>query len=542
MLTSVPAIYHALTRHPQFADDRPRRACAGSPTAARRSPPTLVHQIKEAFPSARVGNGFGLTETSSLDHVPARTRRRPSTPTPSASRCRSSTSRIDEPDPETGVGELLVRGPNVVQGYWNKPDATAETFVDGWLHTGDLGRIDDDGLLYIVDRAKDMINRGGENVYSIEVESALAGAPGVGEVAVVGVPDDMMGEKVGAVIVPAGRGLRRRRRCIAHARERIADFKVPQYVAVRDEPLPAQPGRQGAQERSCATRPSGASRCAEGRIRWRRCRPCRAPSTRASWGPSLIHEHVRFRDEAVAENWPGRYDDEAELDAALEAVSARQGARRADDRRPDRDVRRPRRALHGRGRRARPASRSSPAPASTPTTTCRTTSRTATRTQIAELFVEDIEHGHPGHRRARPRSSSAPPTRPGVTEHVEKVHRAGRARERADRRADHGPLAAGRRTPARARSRSSSRRASTRARSRSPTCGDSDDLDYIEGLLDSGVWIGLDRYGLDMFLPMRAAQRDHRRAAAPRPRRPPVPLPGLLRDDRLVPRRRRSRG
>ena len=154
---------------------------------------------------------------------------------------------IDEPDPETGVGELLVRGENVVQGYWNKPEATAETFVDGWLHTGDLARIDDDGLLYIVDRAKDMINRGGENVYSIEVEAALAGAPGVGEAAVVPVPDDMMGEKVGAVIVPGRRELDVDA-VIAHVRERIADFKVPQYVAVRDRAAAAQPRRQGAQE------------------------------------------------------------------------------------------------------------------------------------------------------------------------------------------------------------------------------------------------------------------------------------------------------
>src|SRR5204863_6341823 len=99
-----------------------------------------------------------------------------------------------EEEAEAGVGELLVRGPNVVRGYWNKPEATAETFVDGWLHTGDLARIDDDGLLYIVDRKKDMINRGGENVYSIEVENALAGAPGIGEAAVIPVSDDMMGE------------------------------------------------------------------------------------------------------------------------------------------------------------------------------------------------------------------------------------------------------------------------------------------------------------------------------------------------------------
>jgi long-chain acyl-CoA synthetase len=147
---------------------------------------------------------------------------------------------LDEPDPTTGVGELLVRGENVVQGYWNKPEASHQTFVDGWLHTGDLARIDEGGLLYIVDRAKDMINRGGENVYSIEVESALAGAPGITEAAVVPVPDEMMGEKVGAVIVPAGDDFDIDA-MIGYVRGRIADFKVPQYVAVRAEPLPRSP-------------------------------------------------------------------------------------------------------------------------------------------------------------------------------------------------------------------------------------------------------------------------------------------------------------
>ena len=127
-----------------------------------------------------------------------------------------------------------------MQGYWNKPEATAETFVDGWLHTGDLAQIDQQGLLYIVDRAKDMINRGGENVYSIEVESALAGAPGVVEAAVIPVPDEMMGEKVGAVIVTGPEF--ELDAVIAHVRDRIADFKVPQYVALREEPLPRNPG------------------------------------------------------------------------------------------------------------------------------------------------------------------------------------------------------------------------------------------------------------------------------------------------------------
>jgi acyl-CoA synthetase (AMP-forming)/AMP-acid ligase II len=148
---------------------------------------------------------------------------------------------VDEPDPRTGEGELLVRGPNVVQGYWNKPQATAETFVDGWLHTGDLARIDAEGLLYIVDRKKDMINRGGENVYSIEVENALASAPGVSEAAALGVPDEMMGEKVGAVLVPGAGEQIDIEAVLAYARERLADFKVPQYVALREDPLPRNP-------------------------------------------------------------------------------------------------------------------------------------------------------------------------------------------------------------------------------------------------------------------------------------------------------------
>ncbi|HET9074831.1 MAG TPA: AMP-binding protein [Solirubrobacteraceae bacterium] len=236
-LTSVPAIYHALTRHPRFHETDLSAvrwvSYGGAPIAA-----SAVHAMMAAFPGARLGNGFGLTETSSLTSF---------LPHEDAAEHADSVGyampvvdlAIDAPDPGTGVGELLVRGQNVVVGYWNKPEATAETFTAGWLHTGDLARIED-GRLYIVDRAKDMINRGGENVYSIEVEAALAAAPGVLEVAVIAVPDEMMGEKVGAVIVP-GEGYDTAT-VIAHVRERIADFKVPQYVALREEPLPRNPG------------------------------------------------------------------------------------------------------------------------------------------------------------------------------------------------------------------------------------------------------------------------------------------------------------
>ena len=105
-----------------------------------------------------------------------------------------------------------------------------------------LRRIDDRGLVYIVDRAKDMINRGGENVYSVEVENALAGAPAVAEAAVVGVPDSVMGEKVGAVLVPLPGAEVDARAIITHCRERLADFKVPQFLSIRSEPLPRNPG------------------------------------------------------------------------------------------------------------------------------------------------------------------------------------------------------------------------------------------------------------------------------------------------------------
>ncbi|HEX9260108.1 MAG TPA: AMP-dependent synthetase, partial [Acidimicrobiales bacterium] len=142
----------------------------------------------------------------------------------------------------TGVGELLIRGQNVVSGYWNKPEQTAATFVDGWLRTGDLARVDDDGFVQIVDRKKDMVNRGGENVYCVEVENALIQHPSVFEVAVMGVPDTMMGEKVGAVIVPQPGATIDAQELRQWAKSQIADFKVPQFISLRDEPLPRNPG------------------------------------------------------------------------------------------------------------------------------------------------------------------------------------------------------------------------------------------------------------------------------------------------------------
>ncbi|MFC5995724.1 class I adenylate-forming enzyme family protein [Pseudonocardia hispaniensis] len=240
LLTSAPAIYALAVAQPNVAEFDvsavTRVAYGGSPIA-----PSLVRRIQDRFPNARVGNGFGLTETSSIatflphewaaEHVESVGFAAPVVDL-----------SLDPVDPASEVGELLIRGPNVVAGYWNKPDATRETFVEGWLRSGDLARIDAQGLVYIVDRVKDMINRGGENVYCVEVENALAGAPGVADAAVVPVPDEVLGEKVGAVVVPLPGNEFDADRVVAYLRERLADFKVPQFFAVRTELLPRNPG------------------------------------------------------------------------------------------------------------------------------------------------------------------------------------------------------------------------------------------------------------------------------------------------------------
>ena len=132
------------------------------------------------------------------------------------------------------VGELVVRGPSLMSGYWNRPDATAETIVNGWLHTGDLGRMTDDGIIYLLDRTKDMIISGGSNVYAAEVEQVLSAHESVGEVAVIGVPDDLWGELVVAVVVPAAAAALDTASLDAHCRVTLAGYKVPRRYVIVD--------------------------------------------------------------------------------------------------------------------------------------------------------------------------------------------------------------------------------------------------------------------------------------------------------------------
>jgi acyl-CoA synthetase (AMP-forming)/AMP-acid ligase II len=138
-------------------------------------------------------------------------------------------------------GEILVRGDQVMAGYWDDADATAAAIVDGWLRTGDLGRLDPDGILYVVDRSKDIVITGGENVSSREVEDVLADHPAVGQVAVIGIPDERWGEAVCAVVVPRQGADVVLADLVAHTRGRLGGFKQPRRLVLVDQ-LPVNAG------------------------------------------------------------------------------------------------------------------------------------------------------------------------------------------------------------------------------------------------------------------------------------------------------------
>ena len=140
------------------------------------------------------------------------------------------------------AGEVWTRSPCVMKGYWGKPKETSEAVTaDGWLRTGDIGQVDDEGYLYLTDRLKDMIISGGENIYPAEVENVLHSYPGVRQAAAIGVPDERWGEVVKAIVVPEVGAQLEPQAIIDFTRARLAHFKCPTYVELRDEPLPLNP-------------------------------------------------------------------------------------------------------------------------------------------------------------------------------------------------------------------------------------------------------------------------------------------------------------
>jgi long-chain acyl-CoA synthetase len=210
-------------------------------------PPALIARARQAFPRCRLFQGYGQTETApnvsmllDIYHDPDGS---------CASKIASAGQPVftvevkivdseDQEVPPGTVGEIIARGPNIMAGYWNKPQETAHALRGGWMHTGDIGYMDADGFLFIVDRANDMVISGGENIYSAEVERVIYQHPAVAMCAVIGVPHEKWGETVHAVVVPKQGHTVSDGEVISFCRQHIAGYKCPRSVEIRSEPLP----------------------------------------------------------------------------------------------------------------------------------------------------------------------------------------------------------------------------------------------------------------------------------------------------------------
>jgi long-chain acyl-CoA synthetase len=212
-------------------------AFGGSPSADE-----LQRKIRETFPNVKATtNAYGLTESSSVatsiggeDALRKPTSVGPPVPTAELKIVDSSGATL----PQGATGAVCIKGPIIMAGYWNKPEATAETVRDGWLHTGDIGHIDDEGFLFITDRAKDMIIRGGENIYCVEIENRLVENPRIADAAIIGVPHPELGEEVKAVVQVEPGETVTEAEVKAWVAETLANFKVPTYVDVQTDKLP----------------------------------------------------------------------------------------------------------------------------------------------------------------------------------------------------------------------------------------------------------------------------------------------------------------
>ncbi|MDQ6803811.1 MAG: long-chain fatty acid--CoA ligase [Actinomycetota bacterium] len=236
----VPTMYNAMLHHPEAAnfDTSTLEVCASGGAAM---PVEVMHGFEEKF-GCKVLEGYGLSETSpvaSFNH-PDRERKAGSIGTP-VEDVDMKVVDDDGHDLPTGeVGEIVIRGHNVMKGYWNRPDATAEAIRDGWFHSGDMAKIDEDGYFFIVDRKKDMIIRGGYNVYPREIEEVLYEHPAVREVAVVGVPHHELGEEIGAAVALKEGAEVTTNELRQYVKDQVAAYKYPRFVWLVED-LPKGP-------------------------------------------------------------------------------------------------------------------------------------------------------------------------------------------------------------------------------------------------------------------------------------------------------------
>jgi long-chain acyl-CoA synthetase len=241
--TMVPTMIGMMLNHPDFAPAR-IQSLQSLTYGASPMPAALLDRLLALLPNLELTQGYGMTESSSVltflgseHHTPGNPRLR------SVGRAvpgveLSIQNEAGEILPTGETGEVCAKGGNLMTEYWHRPEATEEAFRGGWYHTGDAGYLDEEGYLFLVDRVKDMIISGGENVYSVEVENAISTHPAVDQVAVIGIPHETWGEQVHAVVVTTADATVTAEEIIAHARTSIAGYKVPKSVEFRDEPLP----------------------------------------------------------------------------------------------------------------------------------------------------------------------------------------------------------------------------------------------------------------------------------------------------------------
>lgn len=239
----VPTMIGMLLQHSDFRAER-LRSLRVLVYGASPMPQGLLQEALAQLPHVDLIQAYGQTEMApALTALPAAYHKPDSTKLRSAGRavigCELRIVSGDGDDLPAGeVGEIVARSPGCMQGYWNLPEQTASTLIDGWVHTGDGAYRDEDGFIFIVDRLKDMIVTGGENVFSAEVESAISTHPDVAEVAVVGIPSEKWGEAVHAIVVPRPGDEVTEAEIIAHCKTLIANYKWPRSVTIREEPLP----------------------------------------------------------------------------------------------------------------------------------------------------------------------------------------------------------------------------------------------------------------------------------------------------------------
>ncbi len=246
----VPTVAMQIINHPDF-DKYDTSSVKSVAYGGAPAPPELVRRLRNLFPLGQPSNGYGLTETSAgistnsgPDYVAKPDSCGPAFPVNEVAVVPEGYDGLEPGDelprgPDV-IGELWIKGPNVIRGYWNKPEATARAFTNGWLHSGDIARIDEEGFIFIVDRAKDMIIRGGENVYSVIVEAAIYEHPDVEDCAVIGIPHPTWGEEVAAIVVLRPGRVVEADEIARHVAKRLAKFEVPTRV-IFSPALPRNP-------------------------------------------------------------------------------------------------------------------------------------------------------------------------------------------------------------------------------------------------------------------------------------------------------------